>query len=74
MITSTEAAELIHCTPRHVRRLARRGELTAVGTELRDSRGRPGLLFVEAEVIEYELTHRKDSRIATLAARWRECA
>lgn len=74
LMTTAEVAEMLHVSKFHVRRLAASGELRPVGNELRKGRGRPSLMFAEAEVIEYELAHRKDQHVATLAAIWRESA
>lgn len=74
MMTTTEVAELLHVTPAQVRRLAAAGHLHPVGTELRNSPGRPTLLFHDTEAIEYEAAHRKDQHVTTLAKHWRDSA
>lgn len=71
-LNTAEAAELLGVTERRVQQMAKSGVLHPIGTEYRDAKGKPGLLFEHEEVAEVECSRRRDGgRLARLAAQWR---
>lgn len=68
-ITTTEAADMLRVSTTRVRRMVMEGKLHPLVPGARP------LAFREADVVEYELAHRKNrDHISRLAEQWRALA